>query len=169
MFENLSHPLNLILPAIYIGIGATAIMDVWTLFLKVAFNVSGLNFAMVGRWIGHMPRGKLMHQGIVNSSPIANESLIGWTAHYVIGIIFAAALLLVFGLAWLNSPSLTPALAAGLITVAFPFCLMQPCFGMGIAATKLPDPHISQFKSLVAHSVFGMGLYFSALLGNKLF
>ncbi|MFD2176842.1 DUF2938 domain-containing protein [Veronia pacifica] len=168
MFENTLLSQNLMLSAVIIGIGATAMMDIWALFLKMTFNISGLNYALVGRWFGHLAKRKLIHQNIVTSSPITGELLIGWTAHYVIGIIFAATLLLLVGAPWAHSPSLLPALFVGLVTVTFPLFVIQPCFGMGIAATKLPKPHISQMKSLIAHSVFGFGLYFSALLHHQL-
>jgi len=168
MLDNFSELLNVSISTVIAGVCATAIMDVWALLLKVIFNITSLNYAMVGRWIGHMANGKLMHEHIANSSPIVNESIIGWTAHYLIGIIFSAALVLTQGASWFHSPSVAPAITIGLLTVAFPFLLMQPCFGMGIAATKQSASHINQLKSLTAHLIFGLGLYVSALLINTL-
>ena len=37
-----------------IGIGATALMDLWLTLLK-ALGLPTLNFALLGRWVGHMP------------------------------------------------------------------------------------------------------------------
>lgn len=167
MFENISPLIKFAIPAIEIGVGATVIMDIWGLFLKITFNISGLNYSMVGRWVGHLLKGKFIHRGISNSGVIAGERIIGWTAHYAIGVIFAAALLLIWGLSWAENPSLEPALIVGIFTVVFPFLIIQPCFGIGIAASKLPDPHIIRFKSLVTHMVFGLGLYGTAILVNS--
>ena len=142
-----------------IGVGATVIMDLWALFLKVSFGVSGLDISMLGRWIGHMARGQFMHAGIANSPSIMGERLIGWSAHYGIGIVIAAALLSTWGLEWLEKPTMLPALAIAIVTLVFPYCIMQPCFGLGFAASNLPDPNIIRIKSLVAHMAYGVGLY----------
>ncbi|MTI10337.1 DUF2938 domain-containing protein [Rhodospirillaceae bacterium RKSG073] len=137
------------------GIIATITMDIWALFLKAAFNIVGLNYAMVGRWIGHFFKGKLTHKAIGKSSRIAGESIIGWVLHYTIGILFAAVLVLIWG----YSPSIIQSLIIGISTVVFPFFLMQPCFGLGIAGSKLPKPNSARLKSLMTHFIFGLGLY----------
>jgi hypothetical protein len=47
---------------------------------------------------------------------------------------------------------------------------MQPAFGLGVAASKTPNPNKARLKSLVTHSVFGVGLYiWAVLLGPVLF
>lgn len=104
MFEGSVQPVNFIVSAAVIGMGATAFMDVWALFLKMVANISGLDYAMVGRWIGHMPSGKITHENIGSSPAIHGESAIGWIAHYTTGGLFAAALLAIVGLSlgWLS-------------------------------------------------------------------
>ena len=47
-----------------------------------------------------------------------------------------------------------------------PFLLMQPAFGLGVAAAKTPAPWQARLKSLSSHLVFGVGLYLSALVYN---
>jgi len=44
---------------------------------------------------------------------------------------------------------------------------MQPSLGMGIAAAKTPNPTQARLKSLMAHTVFGVGLYVSALGSSR--
>jgi hypothetical protein len=41
-----------------IGAGATAVMDAWGLLLK-RLGVPASNFALVGRWVGHLARGPI--------------------------------------------------------------------------------------------------------------
>jgi hypothetical protein len=36
-----------------IGACGAALMDAWALLARRAFNVQGLDYAMLGRWIGH--------------------------------------------------------------------------------------------------------------------
>ena len=46
---NLLHELFAV---VFIGCGATLLMDVWLMFLK-RLGVQTLNFAFIGRWVGH--------------------------------------------------------------------------------------------------------------------
>ena len=152
-------PLDLLLRAALIGAGATLVMDLWALLLKRLFGIPSLDYALVGRWIGHLPRGRLSHPAIARSAPVMGERAIGWIAHYVIGIVFALGLLALWGPAWAARPTLAPALAVGIATVAAPFLILQPGMGAGIAASKLPKPGVARLRSLMAHASFGVGLY----------
>jgi hypothetical protein len=53
-----------------------------------------------------LPGGTWVHESIANEAPVPGERLIGWSAHYAIGMTFAALLLSTFGLKWARSPSL---------------------------------------------------------------
>ena len=151
-----------------IGVGATALMDLWAVVLKRLFGVPSLDYGMVGRWIGHFPRGRFVQTNIAQASPVRGERIIGWGAHYVIGIILAALLVAIAGPEWTRDPTPLPALAVGVLTVAAPFFVMQPGMGVGIAASKSPNPTMARLRSLVAHLVFGIGLYAAALLSTLL-
>ncbi|WP_299157596.1 DUF2938 domain-containing protein [uncultured Tenacibaculum sp.] len=156
-----------ILQAILIGTGATLFMDLYALILKL-FNIKSLDYKFVGRWVGYFPKGKFSHHKIMASTPINHELLLGWITHYLIGITFAIFLVLAFGKKWLENPTLTPALIIGIITIVGPFLLMQPAFGFGIAGSNLPDPNKARLMSLITHSVFGIGLYLSAMILNQI-
>lgn len=145
------------------GIGATAILDLWLLFLG-RVGVSTLDFAMIGRWVGHWPSGVFAHDAIRKAPPVNGELVLGWSIHYATGLGFAALLVAVVGTDWLRSPTLLPALALGVTTVAAPWLLMQPAMGAGIAASRTPSPSMNRFRSLANHAVFGLGLYLAALL-----
>lgn len=146
-----------------IGAGATLVMDAWLLLLQ-RLGVPTLSFAFIGRWVGHLPRGKVMHEAIARAAPIRGELALGWFVHYATGIAFAALLLALAGPGWAARPSLLPALALGLVTVAVPLLLIQPAMGAGIASRNTPTPLQNCLKSLATHGVFGLGLYLSAAL-----
>ena len=156
--------MNQVISTLAIGIGATLIMDIWGVTRKVVLNQRAPDYGMVGRWLGHMARGQFRHEAIAKSPPIAGERLIGWSAHYLTGIAFAALLILVWQEHWEQAPTLLPALAVGLGTVVAPFLLMQPGMGAGIAASRTPNPNAARRQSLANHLAFGLGLYLSALL-----
>jgi hypothetical protein len=148
--------------AVMIGVGATMVMDLWALLLR-QFGIPSLNFAFLGRWLGHLPEGQWMHESIARATPVRGERLLGWGAHYSIGIGFAALLLSTFGSRWARSPSLLPALFIGIVTVLAPLLILQPALGAGIASSKTPTPVLNCIKSLVTHTVYGFGLYLAGL------
>lgn len=152
------------LDALAIGVGATAVMDVWAVALKRYWCIPSLNFAMVGRWLGHLPRGTFTHVNIAQAAPVRDEAVLGWTFHYAVGVLFAAVLLALVGQEWVQGPTFAPALLAGLVSVAAPFCILQPGMGAGLAASKTPHPAAARLRSLMAHAAFGIGLYLAALL-----
>jgi len=138
-------------------------MDLWTLFLKRAFSIPSLNYCLVGRWLRHMPEGTFKHASIAAAPQKRSECMVGWIAHYVIGAVFALVLVVLASDGWLARPTLFPALLFGIGTVLVPFLVMQPSLGLGIAASKTPIPTRARLKSLMTHTVFGVGLYVCAV------
>ncbi|MEC4113504.1 DUF2938 domain-containing protein [Myroides pelagicus] len=159
---------NLLIYAIFIGIGATIVMDLFALLLLKIFGIPSLNYALVGRWIGGFSQGKFTCPNIIQAHSVRGEHAIGWAAHYSIGIAFALVLLLIEGLQWVDQPTLLPALIVGVLTTVAPFFIMQPAFGFGFAASKTPKPTIARLRSLQAHTVYGVGLYLAGLLLSML-
>lgn len=145
--------------ACIIGIGATAVMDLWGIARRRLLGIPAPNYGLVGRWIGHMAGGRFRHRAIAAAPAVRGELAIGWAAHYVIGISFAALLVVLGGLEWVRHPTLAPALLVGVGTVAAPFLVMQPAMGAGIAGSRTPRPAAARLQSLVNHAVFGLGLY----------
>ena len=159
----MNNAIELVVRSTLIGAGATLTMDAWAAFLR-RFGIPSLNFALLGRWIGHLLEGRFVHESIAKAAPVRGELLIGWSAHYAIGITFATVLLLVFGLDWARSPSIGPALLIGIVTVVAPLFVLQPALGAGIASWKTATPLFNSVKSVATHTVFGVGLFLAARL-----
>jgi hypothetical protein len=147
--------------AVLTGAGATAIMDIGAEIIRRTTGVSPLDYALLGRWIGHMLRGQFTHENIGTAPPVSGEHSLGLIAHYSIGIGFAG-LLLACRPGWAQRPSLGPAMATGLGATVAPFFLMQPAFGLGVALSKTSNPTVERFRSLRAHATYGLGLYLTA-------
>ena len=158
--------LELIVYSFVLGVGATIVMDLWALMLQRLIGISPLNYALVGRWLVHISKGTFRHVNITKAKPVTAELIVGWTAHYLIGVVFSATLIMLVGNDWISAPSVTPAIVFGILTVGFPFFIMQPGMGFGIAASKDPKPNVARFRSLLTHFIFGLGLYFSATLNS---
>jgi hypothetical protein len=159
--------IELLVATIVVGLGATLVMDLWTVFLRRAFNVPLPNYCFVGRWLRHMTDGVFKHPSIAAAARKPAECTIGWIAHYTIGALFALAFVALATPQWLRSPTLMPALIFGIVTVGMPLFIMHPSFGLGLAASKAPNPNQARLRSLMNHAVFGVGLYVAALVTSS--
>jgi hypothetical protein len=145
---------------LFIGTGATVVMDLWAIARKRLLGVPPPDYGLVGRWLAHMAlSGRFLHDRISASPTVRGERVIGWIAHYLTGISFAALLPGIWGSAWIRQPTIGPALLVGVGTVAAPFLLMQPGMGAGIAASRTPHPAAARLQSLLTHTIFGLGLF----------
>lgn len=146
--------------SVLVGVGATATMDLGGEVIRRTVGTPPLDYALVGRWLGHMPEGTFTHDDIGAATRVPGEREIGMVAHYGIGVGFAGLLMMCHP-EWADRPTLTPALALGLGSTLAPFALMQPAFGLGFAASKTPHPTLARLRSLRAHAIYGLGLYLS--------
>jgi hypothetical protein len=154
---------SFILGGVVVGVGATLVQDLWNLALRRAFGIPSLDLCLLGRWLCHMPVGKFKHASIKAATPKTPECAIGAMAHYTIGAVFASVLVLVTSGEWLVRPTLLPALLLGVVTLVFPFFLMQPALGLGVASSRTANPKRARLKSLMSHVAFGLGLFWCAL------
>ena len=113
-----------VLGAILIGLGATLAIDLWGQVLKRGFGIVSLNYCLLGRWLLHMPEGTLVHPNIAAARPKTHECPVGWSAHYLIGVSLGLVFVLIVSGDWLERPTLLPALAFGVVTVAMPWLVM---------------------------------------------
>jgi hypothetical protein len=151
-----------LLSIILTGMLATALTDGWTLMRRRLFSVPLPNFALVGRWVSHVARGRVRHASIAATPPVRAEVLIGWTTHYLTGVAFVCLHAIAWGTEWFRHPTPAPAFITGIATVVAPFFIMQPAMGAGIASSRTPRPNAARFHSLVMHAVFGLGLFATA-------
>lgn len=154
------NDMNDLIRTLLTGVGATVVMDVWAVARQRWLGVPRPDYGMVGRWLGHMVHsGRFRHDRIAAAPAVTGERAIGWAAHTLTGMAFAALLPAIWGVAWLHDPTPGPALLVGVATVAAPFLLMQPGMGAGIAASRTPRPAAARLQSVITHAVFGLGLY----------
>jgi hypothetical protein len=158
--------IEIVIGAVLIGIGGTVILDLWAALLQRFFGVPATNWAMVGRWVGHMPRGHFIHENIGKAAPVSGEHATGWVVHYVIGIVYGLLLVGLWGVEWLRQPTLLPPMILALGLLVAPYFIMMPGMGSGIAGAKTPKPNITRLKSVVGHSVFGLRMYVTALVAG---
>lgn len=151
--------MSILSQGIGIGIIATIVMDLWALIAKHLFRLPTADWALVGRWFGHLPRGVFVHRSIAHSAPIRNELAIGWIAHYITGIAYGLLYLFIVQGLLSRDPTFASALTFGLVTLVAPWLIMQPGMGAGVFAIRAPNPNVIRFVNLSMHVVFGAGLY----------
>ncbi|WP_431479976.1 DUF2938 family protein [Pseudomonas simiae] len=159
--------IEFMLRSVVIGVGATAIYDVWGRFVAFILALPNPNWAMPGRWFSYMAKGQFIHVDISAAAEMPAENAVGWTMHYLVGIIYAAILIAIWGMDWARRPTLLPALIVGFVTILAGWFLMSPAMGGGIASANMPNSTYVRMIQLVGHGIFGIGLYLIALAMSK--
>lgn len=154
--------------AALIGAGGTIVLDLWALFMARLLNMPTTNWPMVGRWIGNMRHGQFVQENVAKARPVKGEAAIGWIAHYAIGICYGLLLLAILGRPWLGQPSFFPPMILSWLLLVAPYFVMMPGMGTGVAGSRTPKPSLTRLKSVIGHSIFGLGMYGSALALAKL-
>ncbi len=156
--------LDLLWRGALIGVGATALIDIWAILLAALFGLPRPNWGMVGRWVWHLRDGKVFHDDIGKAQPYAHELALGWAFHYLVGLVYGVILVLATGAAWLTAPTFLPAFILGIVPVGAGWFLLAPGMGAGWAASKTPNPTRTRALNLISHTVFAIGLFGTALL-----
>lgn len=125
--------MEIVLAAVLIGVGGSAILDLFSFLMERSFGMPATNWRMVGRWVGHMPRGRFVQPDLKQADAVSGEHAIGWTFHYVIGAGYGLLLVAIWGAGWLQAPSFAPLMILVLALLVLPFFMMMPGMGMGIA------------------------------------
>jgi hypothetical protein len=145
--------------AVVVGVGATATMDVAAEIVRRTTGVAPLDYRYLTRWISTRWRPG-SYDTVAAAPPVPAERPLGVVAHYLVGVGFAG-LLLAARPTWIARPTPGPAVAVGLATTIAPFLLLQPALGLGVAASKAPDPTVARLRTIRTHATYGVGLYLS--------
>ena len=62
--------MNILIVTLVVGMGATAVMDVWAIARTSLLGIPAPNYGLVGRWIAYMPRGQFKHNSIAAAAPV---------------------------------------------------------------------------------------------------
>jgi DUF2938 family protein len=165
--NEMSSTADVFLKAILVGVGGTIVLDLYAFMMSRVLGAPVTNWAMVGRWFGNIAHGQFIQVAMSETTPVKGELAIGWIAHYAIGIGYGLLLLGLWGRDWLERPALLPPMILAWVLLVAPFFMMMPGMGLGIAGSRTPKPNVTRLKSMLGHSVFGLGMYVTGrLLAN---
>ncbi len=155
-----------ILQTLVIGIVATATLDIWQQIYRLIFGTPITDWAVIGRWAGHIPEGQIIQPDIGKAPPIANEGILGWIVHYVVGIGYAVVYLLLMRFVIGAPPSFISALVFGAISVGVTWFFMEPILGAGVMGSKIPQQARAMVHDFTSHLSLGLGLFVGALVAG---
>jgi len=152
---------RLFIVGVIVGVLATVTMDaVAVIALRLGIGGRGQRRTgpdLIGRWVGYLLQGKFRHTDILQTPPLRGELLLGFTAHYLIGIVLTLVYL-GFLVVTHTMPTALSAILYGTATTVLPWFVMFPSQGMGWLGWEAPgDAHLAR-ASLFNHIVFGLGI-----------
>ena len=144
------------------GLGGTMLMDIWALLLNRFAGMALPNWGAVGRWVLCLP--KVFHNDISTVEQKPSEVQVGWVFHYAVGIAYGLIFVLIAGQEWIEAPSFIPLWLFAIVTIAAGWFFLQPGLGLGWALSKTDAPWEGRIWGLVAHTVFGIGMWIPVYL-----
>ncbi|MEQ8357252.1 MAG: DUF2938 family protein [Kiloniellaceae bacterium] len=150
------------------GLFATAMLDIWQRMLFAAAKIPPANWSLIGRWFAYIPRGRIVHRPIGDTPAVAGELALGWSMHYLVGLVYGFAYLglMVYGLD--RQPSLLNGAVFGAASVVIPWFIMQPGLGIGVMGRLTPNPAVPVLNALASHLIYGVALFAGAALAASI-
>ena len=150
--------MDLIAKGIVAGVLGTVVMDALNhLFARLGIILK-IEVGIIGRMAAGWLRGRFRYSHPDEMKPVANELLLGYIAHYAIGVGLSVPFVIAWGL--LVGGSISPfwTFAYGVATTAASLFFVYPCMGLGIAGRIHPDGLKAPLSSLANHIFYGIGL-----------
>ena len=146
------------------GIIATILLDSFQISLSYAHKIETSKWEIAGRYFLGLRDAKYSRFDIFNEPSVRYELIIGYTFHYIIGSIFGLFYVVV-NIFFFNDQSFILAIIIGFTTVLGSWCIMMPyAYNIGFFASKKENQKELLVQNLIAHFIFGVGLYAGYLL-----
>ena len=151
---------DVVIFSLIVGIGSTIVLDLWARGLQRFAGLPATDWGMVGRWLSGLSEGRAMLDVTNSAPPSGSEKAGGWIFHYAVGILYALALPLLFGIAFVYAPTIGPIIIIGLVVSTLAgLIILYPGMGGGFFASKTPNQGARIVYLIIAHSVFAAGQY----------
>ena len=141
------------------GLFATFIFDLFQSSLKYAYGIEKPKWNLLGRYFLGYKESKFIRKTLIDDEELDNELLWGYFFHYLIGIIYGIVFV-IFNFLLFDYPSILMAYIFGFSTVLGSWCFLMPfAYNLGFFASKSEGRTNLLVQNLIAHFVFGTGLF----------
>ncbi|TKI02485.1 DUF2938 family protein [Martelella alba] len=106
---------QLVFFTLFVGIGSTIVLDLWAVIAARIGWMPGTHWPSVGRWLLGLSSGRLVIDRANSSSHTITESTLGWSFHYLVGIVYAAMFPLFWGEDFISIPTIFPFFLIGVV------------------------------------------------------
>ena len=141
------------------GLFATFIFDLFQSSLNYAYGIEKPKWNLLGRYFLGYKESKFIRKTLIDDEELDNELLWGYFFHYLIGIIYGIVFVILNFLLF-DYPSILLAYIFGFSTVLGAWCFLMPfAYNLGFFASKSEGRTYLLVQNLIAHFVFGTGLF----------
>ena len=154
----------ILLNGIISGLFATILFDIFNYSLNFAYGIERPKWNLLGRYFLGYKKNKFIRTNLINDEKIDNELLWGYFFHYAIGIIYGV-IFVILNFLFFEYPSILLAYIFGFFTVLGGWCFLMPfAYNLGFFASKSEQRTNILVQNLIAHFVFGTGLFIGLYL-----
>lgn len=147
-----------------VGIVSTLVLDLWVVLLERYAGLPRTDWRQVGRWLRGLASGNLVLREDAPDREGAGDAVLGWCFHYGVGLAYAALLPAIWGRELIVYPQPLPYILIGFVLSTFAgLGILTPCMGGGFMGRLLPRKAPVYAYVLVAHIVFALAQYATAL------
>ena len=141
------------------GLIATIIFDLFNYSLNFAYGIDKPKWNLLGRYFLGYKKGMFIRKSLSEDVELNNELIWGYFFHYLIGIIYGIVFVILNFLLF-DYPSILLAYIFGFSTVLGGWCFLMPlAYNLGFFASKSDQRTNLLVQNLIAHFVFGTGLF----------
>ncbi len=150
---------------LFVGVGSTLVLDLWVLLVEKVLGIPPTNWGVVGRWLKGIAAGRFVADTTDDSKITLTEKSLGWCFHYIIGVVYAALILIIYGVEFISNPTLAPVIVVGVVlsTIAG-LGILMPALGAGFFGRLLPNKAATYVYLVVAHAIFAGGQFAFSVL-----
>lgn len=151
------------------GITGTIVMDLLNYVFSRMGLIQKVEINMIGRMTAGWLRGRFLYKHPNDMKAVNHEGLLGYLAHYSIGIGLAIPYILVCVNYIGDMPSAYHTIIYGISTTVASWFIVYPSMGFGVLGLRSPDGIKATYSSLANHFFYGAGLALGILVIEKLF
>ena len=150
--------MGLVVTGFVAGVLGTLAMDLLNILVARTGVLLKIDLGMIGRMVVGWAHGRFRYGHPGEMQQVANETLYGYIAHYIIGVGLAVPYVLGWDLVVGGPASPVWAVVYGVATTAASYFFVYPSMGLGVFGRRSPEGIRAPLSSLANHLFYGVGL-----------